>query len=35
MKIVKLDINEDSFLSGLDAVALVEYPAIGGFFYVQ
>ena len=34
MKIVKLDINEDSFLSGLDAVALVEYPAIEEDFFM-
>ena len=28
MKIVKLDIQEDSILAGIDAVALVESPAI-------
>ena len=28
MKIVKLDIDENSVLSGIDAVALVEQPAI-------
>ena len=28
MKIVKLDIDENSILAGIDAVALVEQPAI-------
>lgn len=34
MKIVQLDIDENSFLSGIDAMALVEAPAIEeGFYY--
>ena len=34
MKIVKLDIDENSILAGIDAVALVEQPAIEeDFFY--
>ena len=33
MKIVRLEIEDDSILSGLDAMALVESPAIeDGFF---
>ena len=33
MKIVKLDIDENSILAGIDAVALVEQPAIEEDFY--
>lgn len=33
MKIVRLDIDEDSILSGIDAMALVEAPAIQEDFY--
>lgn len=34
MKIVRLDIDEDSILAGIDAMALVEAPAIQeGFYY--
>jgi hypothetical protein len=34
MKIVRLDIDEDSILGGIDAMALVEAPAIQeGFYY--
>ena len=33
MKIVKLDINEEEFLSGADAIALVLEPAIEEDFY--
>ena len=34
MKIVQLDIDENSFLAGIDAMALVEAPAIEeGFYY--
>ena len=33
MKIVRLDIDENSILAGIDAVALVEQPAIEEDFY--
>ena len=33
MKIVRLDIEEDSFLAGIDAMSLVEAPAIQEDFY--
>ena len=33
MKIIKLEIDENSFLSGIDAMALVEAPAIQEDFY--
>jgi hypothetical protein len=34
MKIVKLDIDENAIFGGIDAVALVEYPAIEEDFYM-
>ena len=33
MKIVKLEIDENSILAGIDAMALVEAPAIQEDFY--